>query len=790
MRVFRRRSFVQLAALPLLPGCLLDQGGARAAVGGGTIGTNLSGMEWVQHGIRRGQSTLPNLHYAAPRKVEIAWLAEQGFRRNRLPVLWEMLQPVLHDARPNAATRAIVGEPGEFHPLYAQAITDVLDAHAAAGAKCLIDLHNYCRYRDFAYRPDGSVPGLRKGDTPLHRPLTEDPAGVKDRIFSLAPGATLTQSHFTDFWVRAARRWKDHPGLAGYGLMNEPHDMPGPGQVEASEGGGQDLAIWPTYARAAVEAIRKVDARTPIYVAGNDWSAAMSMATRNPGFPLPGENLVYEVHLYLDASSNGHSFDYDAEVRKGYSAGLGRRTINAETGVKRLAMAVDWAVSKKVKLALGEIGMPVDDPRWEDMFQRTVDYALHNGLEVYSWMAGGLWPIRSHPIRHVAGWHQHKTIEPAVAGPMQKAAGIAKATVFDDGPGWAPPGSPVTITVYARGNLAAPLTLTVGSDAGGRFSKTELTIQAGANGSDSYSFTPPANRVVTLTYSGAQVPPPRKVYSLQDPVAHAKSDLAEAAHAILARHGASKWEMAHGHTDFMQGGPAQDGQPLRAVADSGFGSSVGNPMEMLNFLNRDRADEGAMAPPVMRSVRGRKACEHLGPDTWGLWCKKAAPLPGSQPNPKSRALYDLQDEHFAIVSIELPAAGGSGVLFQASRAEQRHTSELALEGGKPQARWVDPGGRRTVLTGAAARAPGRPAVLALTSALGSQTLRVDSEVVARGANGFTPAVFSQMLIGWGFLDHWPSTGFKGYVYGAIAGKGRPSDAELAVLERYLASLAA
>ncbi|MDB5946919.1 MAG: Twin-arginine translocation pathway signal, partial [Ramlibacter sp.] len=43
----------------------------------------------------------------------------------------------------------------------------------------------------------------------------------------------------------------------------------------------------------------------------------------------------------------------------------------------------------------------------------------------------------------------------------------------------------------------------------------------------------------------------------------------------------------------------------------------------------------------------------------------------------------------------------------------------------------------------------------------------------------------QMLIGWGFLDHYPRPGFGGDVYSVIAGKGSPSPAELLILERFL-----
>jgi len=116
-------------------------------------------MEWPKPNIRKGNSTLGNLHYAAPRKAEIAWLAEGGFRRNRLPILWEMLQPVLFDASPNAATRALVGEPGEFHALYAQQITDVLDAHAAAAPSASSTCTTTAATATTATGPTAACPG-------------------------------------------------------------------------------------------------------------------------------------------------------------------------------------------------------------------------------------------------------------------------------------------------------------------------------------------------------------------------------------------------------------------------------------------------------------------------------------------------------------------------------------------------------------------------------------------------------------------------------------------------------
>lgn len=752
------------------------------------IGTNLSGLEWARPGLRLSLSSAPNLHFTAPRRAEVAYLASQGFKRNRLPIQWELLQPMLFDTPANAQARSAIGQPGALHAGYAGYISSVLDAHAAVGARCILDLHNYGRYRDFRWQPDGSVQGLTLPADPLLRPYTTDRSQVQERIFALAPGATLTQAHFNDVWARIARQWKDHPGLGGYGLMNEPHDLPVPGGIVASSG-GEDLSIWPRFAQAAIHTIRALDGFTPIYVSGNTWNSAMSLATRNPGYPLQGSRLVYEVHLYLDALSNGNAFDFDTEVAKNFSAGFGVGPIHLDTGADRLRLATQWAASKGVRLALTEIGMPIDDARWQAMFERTLALARAQGVEVYSWMGGSHWPIRNFAINHVPGWYQHKTLEPAVAGPMKAMADVRKVALFDVGPGYSAGGEAVTITVFSRGHLAQPLRLAVASNAGGVLSKSQLLIPAGANGEDSFSFTPAPDRVTTLSYSaalpGAELPPPRKVYSLTDPVAHAQANLSEGALAILARYRACKWELADGYTDYLLGMPAQDGQPVRAIADSGFGSAPGNAMEMLNWVSRDSALSGPMTVPLMRTLSGRRASDHTAPQCWGFWCKKSLPKPGVQPQPRNRVPFDLDDAHFALAAISVPDLLHSGVVFEASQAEASHCAQIRLARGYPQLRFADARGQLVQLISPTRLAARTPAVLTLTCAAGLQRLRLNGEVVASSAATFAPSPFSQLLIGWGFLNHAPVEGFRGHVLGVVAGRGAPSAAELEVLERYL-----
>ncbi|MDB5891678.1 MAG: Twin-arginine translocation pathway signal [Polaromonas sp.] len=806
----KRREFSQLATLMAAASsmhALAQTAGSASAArpspggskrgAGASIGTNLSGMEWGRPGLRHGLSSQPNIHFTVPRKADIAYLAANGFRKNRLPIQWELLQPMLHDTQANQGARIAIGEPGQFHATYESYITGVLDAHAAVGATCIVDLHNSCRYRDFRYQPDGAVIGLAVPPGALLRPYTRSRDQIWTRIFSLEPGATLTQAHFVDFWTRAARKWMKHPGFGGYGLMNEPHDMPKPGSLVGSDEEGadarEDLAIWPAYALAAIRAIRASDPKGLIYVSGNQWSAAMAMGTKNPGFPLEGGNLIYEVHMYLDAFNNGATFDYDTEVGKKMSAGFGRGSIHRMTGVDRLRLATDWARKEKVKLALTEVGMPIDDIRWRDMFLPAAQHAHEADCEIYTWMGGNHWPIRNYPINQVPGWHQNKTLEPLVAGVLKEVVGIDQASLFDDGPGYSTAGVPVTITVYARGNLAKQRVLSVSSSGKGKLSKTRLVIDAGANGSDTYTYTPADNEAAVLTYSSEtasqQLPPPRQVFSIADPVRHASKSLAEAALTVLAKHQACKWNMADAYTDYVLGAPAASGDPIRAVSDSGFGSSPGNAMEMLNFLNDDSASMGTIRMPAMRVRQGKKSADFDRLDTTGLWCKKRTPVPVTQPDPVNRVPYNLDDAYFVVALVSVTGNNTGGVVFEASRAEDAQFCELGFQGNRPRAVWTDPKGQAHTLSSPKELTPDTPTVLSLACSRGSQILRVDGTEAANGRATLPAAPFSQMLIGWGFPSYFPRKGFRGSVYAVVTGKGRPTPGEMGVLERYLAGLA-
>ena len=91
--------------------------------------------------------------------------------------------------------------------------------------------------------------------------------------------------HFIDWWRKIARRFRRHPALYGYDILNEP-------QQTYSPAGG--LGWWNLQKKAA-EAIREIDPETPIVIETNlSDSPGEFKALR----PLDMKDVIYEVHLY------------------------------------------------------------------------------------------------------------------------------------------------------------------------------------------------------------------------------------------------------------------------------------------------------------------------------------------------------------------------------------------------------------------------------------------------------------------------------------------------------------
>lgn len=134
-------------------------------------------------------------------------------------------------------------------------LTKALDAAAARGIKVAIDLH--------------SPPGGRLEDRSM-------------RMFYEKPYA----DHFVAVWERMARRFKGHPAVWGYDLVNEPvQNRPSP----------EGLLDWYGLQVRAAKAIRAIDEKVPIIFEVDQWDAPIVFDYLRPT-DVPG--VIYQVHMY------------------------------------------------------------------------------------------------------------------------------------------------------------------------------------------------------------------------------------------------------------------------------------------------------------------------------------------------------------------------------------------------------------------------------------------------------------------------------------------------------------
>jgi endoglucanase len=279
-------------------------------------GVNLAGAEFNS----RAQPGRYGYEYIYPSVKSVDYYQARGTNLVRLPFLWERLQPTLNgplDATELSRLKAFV------------------DGTTAKGVTVLIDPHNYARYR-------GQVIGSE---------------GVPNAAFG-------------DFWARVADVFKSNP-LVLFGVMNEPNNM-------ATES-------WVSAANEAIRRIRETGAVNTIAVPGNAWTGAHSWASNWYGTPNAqamlqivdsGNNMVFEVHQYLDA----------------YSSGTSSVCVSPTIGAERLAVFTAWLRTHGKRGLLGEFGS-ADNPTCHQALAGMLSYMETNSDVWAGWTywAGGPW---------------------------------------------------------------------------------------------------------------------------------------------------------------------------------------------------------------------------------------------------------------------------------------------------------------------------------------------------------------------------------------------------------------
>ncbi|MFL6275157.1 MAG: glycoside hydrolase family 5 protein [Blastocatellia bacterium] len=134
------------------------------------------------------------------------------------------------------------------------------------------------------------------------------------------------QAAWVEMWRETARRLKDRANIVGYDLMVEP---------ETTKHG-----VWNRLARQITEAIREVDARTPILVGAADWSTVDSLDGLEP---TGDTRTVYTIHQY-----EPYAYSHQESRRAAYQAA------EVEALYRRIA---DFKKENGVPVAVNEFGV-------------------------------------------------------------------------------------------------------------------------------------------------------------------------------------------------------------------------------------------------------------------------------------------------------------------------------------------------------------------------------------------------------------------------------------------------
>lgn len=178
---------------------------------------------------------------------------------------------------------------------------------------------------------------------------------------------------FGMFWELLVWELKDLPGLFGYSLETEPHDL--------------EPDVWPKAAQLAVNEIRKVDMRSLVTIPGNRWSNSQYWPQFNGELAItdPGHNLAYEATCYGDVPFAGFyqdSYETQASLPSD-DANRARPNIL----VDRVQPFVEWLQRYGHRGIVTEWGIP-NTPPWLVAGDHFLRYLEANQVGTFIWNWG------------------------------------------------------------------------------------------------------------------------------------------------------------------------------------------------------------------------------------------------------------------------------------------------------------------------------------------------------------------------------------------------------------------
>jgi hypothetical protein len=217
--------------------------------------------------------------------------------------------------------------------------------------------------------------------------ITIDVHSTSETTKGMLLGTAEGRDYLVEFWEKVASRYKGHPAIFGYNLINEPHSR------EIKTG---DPSLPEQYDRL-IKAIRKIDQVTPIIIECDQMSAPQLLQFL-PIYDSP--NIIYSVHMYMPGGLT-HQLNPKAESFSGYPDA--EKKWNKEYLRSELKFVRDFQQKTGARIYIGEFSCI----RWAPGADQYIADCI-SLFEEYGWD----WAY--HAYREWEGWSVEHSDDPKV----------------------------------------------------------------------------------------------------------------------------------------------------------------------------------------------------------------------------------------------------------------------------------------------------------------------------------------------------------------------------------------